>query len=323
MNLRWIGLMMIVSGLLPGSFSVVAEQRFISIGTGGVTGVYYPAGGAICRLVNQHRKQHGLRCSVESTGGSIDNINSIRTGELDFGVAQSDIQYHAYRGTLMFENQGSFEKLRAVFSLYSEPVTILARRDAEIKNIDDIKGKRLNIGNPGSGTRATWEVLETALGWQRSDLKLAAAMPSDEVGQALCDNDIDAYFWLVGHPSALTQETLSSCNAVLVHVTGPAIDKLVQAHSYYRYATIPGGMYEGIAEDIKTFGLGATVVTSADVPEEVVYEVAKAVLGNLEAFRDLHPAFVHLVAAEMVKESLSAPLHPGAMKAYKELNLMK
>ncbi|ETX01297.1 MAG: C4-dicarboxylate ABC transporter substrate-binding protein [Candidatus Entotheonella factor] len=303
--------------------SVLAQTKFISIGTGGVTGVYYPTGGAICRLVNKNRKVHGYRCSVESTGGSVYNINTVRAGELEFGVAQSDWQYHAYNGTAKFKEQGKFEDLRSVFSVHPEPVTVLARRDASIKNIQEIKGKRLNIGNPGSGTRATWEVLEGALGWRRSDLKLAAAMKSAETGQALCDNKIDAYFWLVGHPSALTQESVSSCDAVLVNVTGEAIDQLVQENPFYRYATIPGGMYPGNPDDVKTFGVGATFITSAEVPDDVVYEVAKAVLGNLDTFRKLHPAFNNLKAEEMIKDSLSAPLHNGAIKAYKELGLMQ
>jgi TRAP transporter TAXI family solute receptor len=317
------GLALVGASVLGSAPNAIAAQQFVSIGTGGVTGVYYPTGGAICRLVNKNRKQHGLRCSVESTGGSVYNINTVRAGELEFGVAQSDWQYHAYNGTSKFKDKGAFTKLRAVFSVHPEPVTILARKDSGITHIRDIKGKRHNIGNPGSGTRATWEVLEGALGWKRSDLKLAASMKSAETGQALCDNKIDSYFWLVGHPSALTSETVSSCNAVLVEVSGPEIDKLVADNAFYRHATIPGGMYKGNAEDVKTFGVGATFITSADVPDKVVYEVAKAVLGNLDAFRKLHPAFRQLKAAEMISDSLSAPLHPGAVKAYKELGLIK
>jgi hypothetical protein len=298
------------------------EQNFVSIGTGGVTGVYYPTGGAICRLVNKDRREHGIRCSVESTGGSIYNINTIRSGELEFGVAQSDWQYHALHGTSEFEAAGPFEGLRAVFSVHAEPVTIIARDDSEVMNITDLKGKRLNIGNAGSGTRGTWEVIEEALGWSRDDLRLAAELKSSETGQALCDDKIDAYFWLVGHPSALTEETLSSCDAHLVNATGEAIDKLVSENSFYRAATIPAGMYNNEA-DVNTFGVGATFVTSADVSEEAVYVVAKAVLGNLDEFRELHPALASLVAEEMISDSLSAPLHDGAIKAYKELGLME
>jgi len=320
MKLKSIALALTMVGALGGA--ATAQQQFISIGTGGVTGVYYPAGGAICRLVNKNRKEHGLRCSVESTGGSIYNINTLRAGELEFGVAQSDWQYHAYNGTSKFEDQGPFEDLRAVFSLHPEPVTILARRDSGIANITDIKGKRFNIGNAGSGTQGTWEVIEEAMGWQRSDLALASEMKSAETAGALCDNKIDGYFWLVGHPSGLTQETIASCDAVIVPAVSPEIDALVEENPYYRHAVIPGGMYPGNPDDIPTFGVGATFVTSASVSDEAVYQVALAVLGNLDDFRKLHPAFANLKAEEMIKDSLSAPLHPGAIRAYKELGLM-
>ncbi len=310
------------AALAVSAQSATAQQQFVSIGTGGVTGVYYPTGGAICRLVNKNRKEHGIRCSVESTGGSIYNINTIRSGELEFGVAQSDWQYHAYNGTSKFADQGPFEKLRAVFSVHPEPVTILVRRDSGINNITDIPGHRFNIGNDGSGTQGTWEVIEQAMGWKRSDLALAAKMKSSETAAALCDDKIDGYFWLVGHPSGLTQETIASCDAKIIPAVAPEIDKLVEERPYYRKAVIPGGMYPNHPDDIQTFGVGATFVTSADVPDEVVYEIAKAVLGNLDDFRKLHPAFANLKAEEMIRDSLSAPLHPGAIKAYKELGLM-
>jgi TRAP transporter TAXI family solute receptor len=312
----------VAGGFIAATFAgAAAQQQFVSIGTGGVTGVYYPTGGAICRLVNKKRKEHGIRCSAESTGGSIFNINTIRAGELEFGVAQSDWQYHAYNGTSKFKDNGKFEKLRAVFSVHAEPVTIIARADAGISNVSDLKGKRVNIGNPGSGTRGTWEVLEKTLGWERSDLALAAGMKSSETSAAVCDGKLDAYFWLVGHPSALTQESIASCATNLVNAVTPEIDKLVADTPYYRTAVIPAGMYNN-KEDIKTFGVGATFVTSADVPEKVVYEVVKAVFENIDQFKKLHPAFKHLDPAEMIKDGLSAPLHDGAVKYYKEKGWM-
>ena len=304
-----------------GAGGAQAADQFVSIGTGGVTGVYYPTGGAICRLVNKMRKETGIRCSAESTGGSIYNINTIRAGELEFGVAQSDWQYHAYHGTSKFEDKGKFGDLRAVFSVHPEPVTIIARDDSGVMNITDLKGKRVNIGNVGSGTRGTWEVIEEAMGWQRSDLKLASELKSAETGQAVCDNKIDAYFWLVGHPSALTQESLATCPTHLVNATGSVIDKLVADNAYYRTATIPAGMYNN-AEDVRTFGVGATFVSSAKVPENVVYTVVKAVFDNFDQFRKLHPAFANLNEQEMISDSLSAPLHDGAAKYYKERGWM-
>lgn len=301
-----------------------AQQTFVSIGTGGVTGVYYPTGGAICRLVNKNRKEHGIRCSVESTGGSVYNINTIRGGELDMGVAQSDWQYHAYNGSGKdaFISAGPFKELRAVFSVHPEPISIIARADAGISHIDDLVGKRVNIGNPGSGTEATWNVVWDALGHDNDDLKLASQMKSAETPSALCDNKIDAFFWLVGNPAALNKEATTTCDANFVEVSGPAVDKLVADNSFYRYATIPGGMYRGNPNDIPTFGVGATFVTSTAVADNVIYEVVKAVFDNFADFKKLHPAFANLKESEMISDALSAPLHAGAVKYYKERGWM-
>lgn len=297
-------------------------EEFITIGTGGVTGVYYPTGGAICRLVNRGRSDHGIRCSVESTGGSVYNINTIRAGELEFGVAQSDWQYHAFNGSSRFEEQGAFENLRAVFSVHPEPFTVVARADAGVSNFDDLKGKRVNIGNPGSGQRGTMEVVMEAKGWSMDDFELATELKAAEQSAALCDNQIDAMIYTVGHPSGSIQEATTACDSVLVTVDGDAINGLVEENSFYRTATIPGGMYRGSDADVQTFGVGATFVTSADVSEDAVYAVVSAVFENLEDFKKLHPAFANLKAEEMIADGLSAPLHPGAEKYYKEKGWM-
>lgn len=298
-------------------------EEFITIGTGGVTGVYYPTGGAICRLVNKGRKEHGVRCSVESTGGSVYNINTIREGELEFGVAQSDWQYHAYNGTSQFEEAGPFEGLRAVFSVHPEPFTVVARADSGIKTFEDLKGKRVNIGNPGSGQRGTMEVLLEAMGWTTGDFALATELKASEQSAALCDNQIDAMVYTVGHPSGSIQEATTACDSVLVEVAGDVVDKLVEDNSFYRTATIPGGMYRGNDEDTKTFGVGATFVSSDQVSEDAVYAVVSSVFENFEDFKGLHPAFANLDPKEMATAGLSAPLHPGAVKYYKEKGLIE
>lgn len=300
------------------SAPAASAEEFITIGTGGVTGVYYPTGGAICRLVNKGRKEHGIRCSVESTGGSVYNINTIREGELEFGVAQSDWQYHAYNGTSKFEEAGAFEGLRAVFSVHPEPFTVVARADAGIANFEDLKGKRVNIGNPGSGQRGTMEVLMEALGWTTDDLALATELKAAEQSAALCDNQIDAMVYTVGHPSGSIQEATTACDSVLVNVSGDAVTSLIDENSFYRSATIPGGMYRGSDGDTSTFGVGATFVTSDAVSEDAVYAVVSSVFENFEDFKKLHPAFANLAPEEMATAGLSAPLHPGAAKYYKE-----
>lgn len=304
--------------LLPApQDSDAAGRQFVTIGTGGVTGVYFPVGGAICRLANRIRKKTGVRCSVESTGGSIANINSIRDGDIELGMAQSDWQHHAYEGTSAFSEKGKFSDLRAVFSLHPEPVTIVAHNDSGISGITDLKGKRVNIGNPGSGTRGTWEVVEKALGWSRSDLKYAAELKSAATGQAVCDKAIDAFFGLVGHPSALTQEALTSCPSHLVDVSGPAIDSLVAKNGFYRKATIPAGMYNN-KKAIRTFGVSATLVTSAKVSADAVYAIVKSVFDDFKRFKRLHPSLAGLKAKEMATKWHSAPLHEGAKRYYKE-----
>ena len=300
-----------------GGAAIAQDQQFISIGTGGVTGVYYPTGGAICRLVNRDRKEHGIRCAVESTGGSVYNINTIKAGELEFGVAQSDWQYHAYNGTSRFADN-PFPEIRAMFSVHPEPFTLLVRGDSGITSFEELKGKRVNVGNPGSGQRATMEVVLDALGWSMDDFALASELKPAEQAAALGDNKVDAIVYTVGHPNGSIQEATSTVDAKIVPVTGEAIDALVAENPYYAKAVIPGGMYKGTDEDVETFGVKATFVTSANVPDDVVYTVVQGVFDNFDRFKGLHPAFANLSEEDMVTAGLSAPLHPGAEKYYRE-----
>ena len=300
-----------------------AQQKFVTIGTGGVTGVYYAAGGAICRLVNKDRAQHGIRCSVESTGGSVFNINTIKAGELDMGVAQSDVQFNAVKGQGQFKDAGAFADLRSVFSLHPEPFTVVARKEANITKFDDFKGKRFNVGNPGSGTLASSTQLVNALGWKMYDFSLASELKADEHGPALCDGKIDGFFYAVGHPSANIQDPTTSCGAKLVPLTGPVVDKLVADHPYFAKVTIPAGMYPNNPQATDTYGVLATFVSSSKVPADTIYQIVKAVFDNFHDFKRLHPAFAHLKPESMVKDGLSAPLHEGALRYYKEKGWVK
>ena len=320
---KFIGGAVAAAAIAITGAATAQDQQFISIGTGGVTGVYYPTGGAICRLVNRDRKDHGIRCAVESTGGSVYNINTIKAGELEFGVAQSDWQYHAFNGTSKFEGDAAFPDIRAMFSVHPEPFTLIVRADSGITSFEELKGKRVNVGNPGSGQRATMEVVMDAFGITMDDLGLATEYKGSEMAKQICDDNIDAMIYTIGHPAAAIKEATTTCDVKLIDVTGAQIDALVADNPYYRVATIPAGMYAGTDVDVTTFGVGATFVTSASVPEETAYVVAKAVLSNLDDFRGLHPAFANLDAAEMVSDGLSAPLHPGAERAYKELGLIE
>lgn len=305
-----------------GASPAMAQQKFVTIGTGGVTGVYYAAGGAICRLMNKDRAKHGIRCSVESTGGSVYNVNTIKAGELDFGVSQSDVQYNAIKGLAQFKDGGAMGDLRAVFALHPEPLTIVARKEANVKKFEDFKGKRFNIGVPGSGQRATMEVLLPAIGMKTADFSLVSELKPDEHGAALCDNKIDGFAFVVGHPAANIQDVTTTCGAQLVNVTGPGVDKLIASFPYYAKATIPGGLYANNPNPTTTFGVVASIVSSAKVPDEVVYTLVKSVFENFDEFKKLHPAFSHLDPKTMIKDGLSAPLHNGAVKYYKEKGWM-
>ncbi|MEX0302088.1 MAG: TAXI family TRAP transporter solute-binding subunit [Leisingera sp.] len=303
--------------------TVAQAEQFVTIGTGGVTGVYYPTGGSICRLMNKNRKETGVRCTVESTGGSVYNINTIREGELEFGVAQSDWQFHALHGTSKFADAGPFEDLRAVFSVHAEPFNVMVRADAGIEHFDDLAGKRVNIGNPGSGQRGTMEVLMEAKGWTKDTFALASELKSAEQSSALCDNQIDAFIITAGHPSGNLTEAATTCDAKLVPVTGEAVEGLINDNAYYRSATIPGGMYRGTGGDVATFGVGATLVTSAKVSDEAVYALVSSIFNNFDDFRKFHPAFANLTKEDMVSAGLSAPIHPGALKFYREQGLLQ
>jgi TRAP transporter TAXI family solute receptor len=319
-HVTWV---LAAAGLLAVSGGAQAQQKFTTIGTGGVTGVYYAAGGAICRLVNKDRAKHGIRCSVESTGGSVFNINTLRAGELDMGVAQSDVHFTAAKGQGQFEKDGPFKELRSVFALHPEPATVVAHKNANVKSFADFKGKRFNVGNPGSGTRASLEELLLAMGWKLSDFALASELKADEHGPALCDGKIDGFFYLVGHPSANIQDPTTVCGAKLVPLTGPAVEKLVKEKPYYAKATIPGGLYPNNPQPTETFGVVATFVSSSKAPTNVIYAVVKAVFDNFDEFKKLHPALANLDPQRMIKDGLSAPLHEGALKYYKEKGWVK
>lgn len=305
-----------------------AGKQFISIGTGGPTGVYFATGNAICRLVAKEAaegrkkgRKHGIRCSAPSTGGSTYNIGQIAAGELDFGVAQSDWQSHAVNCSS--KKVTCFKKLRAVFSVHAEPFQILVGKDSGITNWGGLKGKRVNIGNPGSGQRGTMEVLMAAHGTKTSDFAQATELTSTEQSKALCDGKIDAYGYTVGVPNAGVAVATDGCGAKIIDLDSKVEEELVETSPYYAFTTIPKGTYKTTDADVTTFGVMATFVTSADTPAATVYEVVRAVMENIDDFRKLHPAFKYLDPKKMIKNGLSAPLHDGAAKYYKEKGWIK
>ncbi len=300
--------------------SAMADQKVL-IGTGSKDGVYYYAGKAISRLVDLSAQ--GLSCEVVTTPGSLYNLSNVRDGGLDIGIAQSDWQFYAVTGTgPMKFVAGGFTNLRSLFSLHAEPFTLVVRRDSGISAFQDLPGRRVNIGNPGSGQRGTMEILMKAMGWTKSDFRLAEELSASEQSLALCNRRIEAMVYTVGHPNESVAKAVRLCSATLARVDGPVIDTLVRENPYYAEVEIPGNLYPGIPESTKTFGVTATVVTSSDVDEETVYTIVKAVFDNLDTFRKLHPAFRGLQPETMVKSGLSAELHEGARKVFIEKGLL-
>ncbi|NRA54422.1 MAG: TAXI family TRAP transporter solute-binding subunit [Gammaproteobacteria bacterium] len=302
--------------------SAFAETKHVVIGTGGQTGVYYQVGGAICRLVNKGTSDHNINCT-HKTGGSVTNLNGIRAGDVDMGVAQSDWQYHAYNGTAPDKFQdGAYKELRAVFSVHPEPFTVVARADSGIKTFADLKGKKVNVGNPGSGQRGTMEVIMGKMGWTMDDFAVASQLKSSEQAAALCDGKVDAIVFTVGHPNGSIKEATTSCDAVMVPVANAEAMKLASDNDYYAMTSIPGGMYKGTDTDTATFGVGATFVSSTATDDETIYQMVKAVFENFKRFKKMHPAFAHLKESNMIIDNLSAPLHDGAIRYYKERGWM-
>lgn len=309
--------------VICGSAQAKSERKFISFGTAGVTGVYYPVAGTICRLVNRQARDHGIRCAVESTGGSIDNLNAIRRGELDLAFVQSDWHYNAYVGEGLFAQAGPDKNLRSLFSLHSEALTIIARSDSGIHTLNDLKGKRFNIGNAGSGTRSTMEELLHQLNWSSGTFNVSSNFRASEQAQKLCDGKIDAFAFNTGHPNGAIQEVTSTCNARIIPVTGAGVNALIKRYPYYALATIPGGMYANNPKDISTYGVKATVVSSTLVDDEMAYQVVKAVFDNFDNFKTTHPILSNLSKNNMMVNGLTAPLHEGAKRYYTEAEFLK
>lgn len=299
------------------------NEQYIAVGTGGVTGVYYPAGGAICRLVNRGRDEHGFRCSTESTAGGIYNLNALREGDIDLGVAQSDSVYKAVNGLDEFSAKGPDLMLRSVFSAYQEPFTLVVRADSGIYSLDDMKDKRVNIGEKGTGQRSTFDTLLKVKGWTLNDFKAATEIRASEQAAALCTGDIDVMVYMIGHPSGAVKEATTSCDSRLIGLDDAVVTAVLEGNSFFEKAVIPGHMYRGNDGPIKTFGVGATLLASAELPEQEVYEVVKAVFDQFEIFQQLHPALSGLNKHQMVSKGIIAPIHPGALKYYREAGLLK
>jgi len=335
-NLSVTGMALLLAALLACGCSGEEQQQakgpagpqpsttaFVTIGTGAITGVYYPTGGAIAKIVNAKKKVYNLRCAVESTAGSVFNVNAVIAGDFQFGIVQSDRQYQAVRGLAEWKDKGPQRDLRSCFAIHPESVTLVAAVDSGIQDITDLRGKRVNIGNPGSGQRQNAIDALQAVGIDyRSDLTAEGIKASESAG-LLQEGRIDAFFYTVGHPSdAIKEATLGRRRVRLAAIR--EVDELLGKHPYYARSVIPVKFYPNLenTQDVDTFGVKATFVTSAKTPVNIVYAVVKEVFDNFENFKSLHPAYAVLTRENMI-EGLTAEFHPGALKYFKEAGLVQ
>lgn len=307
-----------------GAPSRAQSPAQIRIGTGGQAGVYFVAGNAICRMVRIHNSSNNagrMRCAAPPSGGSIENLGLLQSGAVDFAIVQSDWQHHAYKGSSQYKNKPQ-TNLRSVLSLHVEPFHVVVGANTGITNWQGLDGKRVNIGNVGSGHRATFEELVRIHGQSMSRFKAVTELGSSDQAAALCDGSIDAFAFTVGVPNASIAQATDGCDGQIIPVATPAVGALIRKSVYYRWTAIPEGTYFTSTNTIKTLGVVATLVTRADVADAVVLRLTSAIIENFERFRRLHPAFAQLSKTEMARIGLSAPLHPGARKYFVSAKLL-
>jgi len=304
-----------------GEAGAAEEQVSVTIATGRVGGLYHPVGGVICKLASENLGEHGISCTVDISGGSIPNIKDLRKGNDDLAIVQSDLQYDAFAGTGPFEDEGPFENLRSMFALYIEHFTVVARDDRDIDSFDDLKGKRVYVGQAASSRREAMDVLMEAHGWTGGEITGVSEFEGANLAEALCDGEFDAFVYTIGHPNPTVREATTLCDAKLLDISAPKIEKLAKENPFYVGSVIPGGMYTDISQDIPTLAVVATLVTTAEAPPNVIYEITKAYFENLEILQALSPLFLSLTKGEMVETGLSAPIHEGALKYFSEVGL--
>lgn len=312
----WLSIASAILAVVAGNSSIA--QEFYTIGTGGVTGVYYPVGGATSKIVND--AEVGLRLTVESTGGSVFNVEAINAQQLDLAVAQSDVVYQAYNGQEAFEGK-PVSKLRSIMGLHPEPMHLVCQADAEVNSFPDIAGKRINIGNPGSGQLNTVRAMLEVYGMSEQDFE-AEYLKAAEAPDYLRDGRIDCFFYVVGIGAAAIQDITTTADVTLVPLDDPVLAELIETYPYYAYATVPAGTYNGQDEELTLFGVKALFVSSTDLPEADVYQIVKAILANFEAFKATHSALANLSPENLI-EGIGVPLHPGAERAYREAGIVK
>jgi len=319
----WPHRAMIAGGCVALEFALSActliEYRpEVVIGTGRPGGVYFPLGDSICRMLNLDLPARGLRCAAYPSRGPVANIEALHAGRIDIGIVQSDVLTDAIRGEGPFASQRPDSELRVLFTGQTEAFTIVARRELEIRAASDLRGRRINLGSPGSGERVSMNRVMAALGFAPSDFAAARELPLAQQHDAFCARELDAIVYMVRHPNGLIEEVIRTCDGVLVDVSGPRIESLLASHAEYSRSIIAGNTYTGNPEAVATLGVRTAIITTTRLPETVAYDITKALFENIDDFRRLHPDFATLLPRDMVPGAAEVPVHAGAAHYYRE-----
>jgi len=325
---KWCLMSVCAIGVLAfsGGSPAQSASSIFNMGTGGITGIFWQTGGFVCNLLNKSRKTQGhkVRCTVESTAGSVGNIRAVGNGDLDMGMAQANLLFHAYRGTGAFKKESANKKLRFLMSFTTNSLQIVTRKDTGIKSVRDLAGKRVNTGNAGSGTEATSYLVLPYYGIDaKKDLAFESKLTSREQSSALCDGKIDAYLYPTGVGVAAITEAANTCDIDIVPLGGPELDKLVSEHPYFQKTTVPAGAYKGVDHDTSTFGYSASLFTTSDLPDDVGYQLVKAVMNGFDGFKGQGLAYEAMTRKNSATAGQTAPYHSGAERYLREAKLIK
>lgn len=320
---------LVVAGVAGFALLVLTEERqaphlkdrFLVIGTGGETGVYYPVGQAICTLLNAGLSEHGLRCGARATAGSFYNIEALRRGELEYAIVQSDWQYYAVRGSGGPQPLAAFPSLRAIMALHPEVLTVVVRQDAKIRTLADLQGKRVNLGLPGSGQRESIRLVFESMGQMIDRLVIATQFPPEEQARALCEGSADALVYLAGQPNAAIAAALAGCEATVLPISGEVTERFLRQNPQYSAVTIPANTYAGQTRPVRSVGLRATLVTTTRESDLAVYQMARAIYRDFDSFKTAHPALAGVEKENTFSAGLTAPLHGGVLRYLREAGL--
>ena len=298
------------------------EDRIIKLGTSAIDGVYYPLGSALCLYYNRDNNggfASNPYCRAVSTSGSIANINGLKEAKLDLALVKSNWQKQALNGTGVFAKAGRYDNLRFVFSLHDESLAIIVKRESTIKTLNDMTNRVINIGKPGSSVRVVMDDIMKSKGWNYTNFKAVTELEHKDEVEALCSGQIDAMILIVEHPNSYIKKVTGLCETNIISVNDNDIVNFIRNNNEYKVTTIPGKIYLGIAYDVQTIGLKATLVAPNDTNDETIYKIAKATFGHLGSLKKLHPALQNLNMYSMLNDGRIAPMHAGVLKYLKEI----